>query len=106
VKVRCTRVRRLEQQLEAQTDQTIPRRRRCRADGEQGLGVPRIRLAYRCLHLAANAPGGGNCIETLLAQVLVELRGRLLGVGVVAFVGNHVVTREREACDTRRIHSV
>jgi hypothetical protein len=68
--------------------------------------VPRISLAHDRALITADAPGGGDRIETLVAQVFVELRGRLLGVGVVAFVSNHVITRNREACDTRRIHSV
>jgi hypothetical protein len=101
-----TRVRCLEQQLQAQPDQTIPRRRRCAADGEQALGVSRIRLAHRRLHVAADAPGGGNAIEALVTQVFVELRRRLLGVGVIAFVGDHVVARNGEASDPGRIRSV
>jgi hypothetical protein len=54
----------------------------------------------------ANAARGGNCIQTLLTEILVELRGRLLGVGVIAFVGNHVVARNDETGDAGRVRSV
>lgn len=56
--------------------------------------------------VTADAPGGSDRIETLLAQILVELRSRLLGESVVAFIGNHVITRQCEARHARRIRSV
>jgi hypothetical protein len=58
------------------------------------------------LTVATDASGGGDRIETFLAQVLVELRLRLLGECVVALIGDDVIARSDEAGDAGRIRSV
>jgi hypothetical protein len=68
--------------------------------------VSGVRLAYRSSAFVVPAARRGDRLEPHLEQMFVELRGRLLRVGVIGLVGDHVVAARREARNTRRVGSV